>query len=91
MAVFAPVIREIMGWKVAGLAVSTLILAWLLWKLLFLDAFMSPLRKLPGPPRSLFLGNLLQIHRKGLLNATKEWSKKYGGMFVMWLRPSKYL
>ena len=91
MAFFEQIARDILEWKLAILALSTLFLAYLICKFLCLDAFMSPLRNLPGPPRSLFFGNLPEIQRKGILNATMEWSKKYGGMFVMWLRPGKYV
>lgn len=57
-------VRDLMEWKLALLAVPTLIIAWLSCKFLFLDAFMSPLRTLTGPPTSMFLGNLLEIKRK---------------------------
>ena len=90
MAAFELFLRELLDWKLALLAVPTLVIAWLICKFLFLDAFMSPLRSLPGPPPSLFLGNLLEIRKKGILSATLEWSKKYGGIFVMWLRPGMY-
>jgi len=89
MAFFEQIARDILEWKLAILALSTLFLAYLICKFLCLDAFMSPLRNLPGPPRSLFFGNLPEIQRKGILNATMEWSKKYGGMFVLWLRPDQ--
>ena len=84
-------VRDLMEWKLALLAVPTLIIAWLSCKFLFLDAFMSPLRIIPGPPTSMFLGNLLEFKRKDSFSATSEWSKKYGGIFVMWLRPGMYV
>lgn len=84
-------VRDLMEWKLAFLAAPTLIIAWLSCKFLFLDAFMSPLRNLPGPPTSMFLGNLLELKRKDSFRATSEWSKKYGGIFVMWLRPGMYV
>lgn len=90
MAAFELIVRELLEWKLALLAVPTLVIAWLICKFLFLDAYMSPLRNLPGPPPSLFLGNLLEIKEKGILRATSEWSKKYGEIFVMWLRPGMY-
>ena len=83
--------RGLLEWKLALLAVPTLIIAWLSCKFLFLDAFMSPLRNLPGPPTSMFLGNFLEIKRKDSLGATSEWSKKYGGIFVMWLRTGMFV
>ncbi|KAL9961627.1 hypothetical protein ACROYT_G030609 [Oculina patagonica] len=89
MAAFELIVRELLEWKLALLAVPTLVIAWLICKFLFLDGFMSPLRNLPGPTPSLFLGNLLEIKEKGILRATLEWSKKYGGIFVMWLRPDR--
>ena len=90
MAVFELIVKELLEWKLVILAVPTLFLAWLICKFLFVDAFMSPLRNLPGPSPTLFLGTLLEIQRKGILNRTMEWSKKYGGIFVMWLRPGGY-
>jgi len=39
----------------------------------------------------MFLGNLLEFKRKDSFSATSEWSKKYGGIFVMWLRPDRPL
>lgn len=91
MAAFELFVRELMEWKLALLAVPTLIIAWLICKFLFLDAFMSPLRNLPGPPTSMFLGNFVEIKRKDIFGVTLEWSKKYGGIFVMWLRPGMYV
>jgi len=91
MAALELFVRDLMEWKLALLAVPTLIIAWLSCKFLFLDAFMSPLRNLPGPPTSMFLGNLLEFKRKDSFSATSEWSKKYGGIFVMWLRPGMYV
>lgn len=91
-AAFELIVGELLEWKLVFLAVPTLIIAWLICKFLFLDAFMSPLRNLPGPPPSrMFLGNLLELKRKGFLDGTLEWSKKYGGIFVMWLRPGMLL
>ena len=87
MAAFELFVRELLEWKLVFLAVPTLVIAWLICKFLFLDALLSPLRNLPGPPPSLVLGNVLEIKQKGILRATLEWSKKYGGIFVMWLRP----
>ena len=83
-------VRDLMEWKLALLVVPTLIIAWLSQKFLFLDAFMSPLRNLPGPPTSMFLGNLLQFKRNDRFGATPEWSKKYGSIFLLWLRPGMY-
>ena len=83
-------VRDLMEWKLALLAVPTLIIAWLSCKFLFLDAFMSPLRNLPGPQTSMFLGNMLKLKRKDNFEATSEWSKKHGGIFVMWPRPGMY-
>ena len=91
MAALELFVRDLMEWKLALLAVPTLIIAWLSCKFLFLDAFMSPLRNLPGPPTSMFLGNLLEFKRKDSFSSTSEWSKKYGGIFVMWLRPGMYV
>ena len=91
MAALELFVRDLMEWKLALLAVPTLIIAWLSCKFLFLDAFMSPLRNIPGPPTSMFLGNLLEFKRKDSFSATSEWSKKYGGIFVMWLRPGMYV
>ena len=62
MAALELFMRDIMEWKCALLAVPTLIIAWLSCKFLFLDAFMSPLRNLPGPATSMFLGNMLERH-----------------------------
>ena len=91
MAIFELFVQELLEWKLAFLAVPTLIIAWLICKFLFLDALRSPLRSLPGPRPSLFLGNIPEIKRKEFLGATAEWSKKYGGIFVMWLRPGMYM
>ena len=91
MAALELFMRDIMEWKFALLAVPTLLIAWLSCKFLFLDAFMSPLRNLPGPATSIFLGNMLELKTKDSLGATSEWSKKYGGIFVMWLRPGMYV
>ena len=91
MAALELFMRDIMEWKFALFAVPTLIIAWLSCKFLFLDAFMSPLRNLPGPATSMFLGNMLELKMKDSLGATSEWSKKYGGIFVMWLRPGMYV
>ena len=91
MAALELFLRDLMEWKLALLAVPTLLIAWLSCKFLFLDAFMSPLRNIPGPPTSMFLENLLEFKRKDSFSATSEWSKKYGGIFVMWLRPGMYV
>lgn len=32
-----------------------------------------------------------RAQRKDSFEATSEWSKKYGGIFVMWLRPGMYV
>lgn len=90
MAAFELIVTTLLDWKLALVAVPTLIIAWLICKFLFLDALMSPLRNLPGPPPSLFLGNVLEIRRKEFLNVSVEWTKKYGGIFVVWLRPGMY-
>lgn len=94
MAALESFVRDFMEWKFALLALLTLIIAWLSCKFLYLDAFfyfMSPLRNLPGPPTSMFLGNMLELKRRDSFEATSEWSKKYGGIFVMWLRPGMYV
>lgn len=90
MTAFELIVSRLLEWQLVILAVLTLVIASLICKFLFLDAFMTPLRNLPGPPPTLFVGNLLEVQRKGLLTATLEWSKKYGGIFVMWFGPGRH-
>jgi len=90
MAAFEVIVRHLCEWKLAILAVPSFFPAWLICKFCFWTRSCRRYEIFPTPPRSLFLGNLLEIKQKGFLNASLEWSQKYGGMFVMWLRPGTY-
>lgn len=79
MAALESFVRDFMEWKFALLALLTLIIAWLSCKFLYLDAFMSPLRNLPGPPTSMFLGNMLELNGRTVLKQLQSGRKNMEG------------